>query len=76
MSLLQYTNSEDNVKYLIAVLMLAVSLPAFSETSEHNYKAKQNDWEYTYRHREGAWHFEVGNKVGPVEVMYLSLIHI
>jgi hypothetical protein len=43
---------------------------AQSEPSEHNYKVKQDDWEYTYRHREGGWHVEIGNKIGPVEVMY------
>ena len=44
--------------------------PATASESEHNYKVKIDDWEYTYRHREGRWHAEVGNKIGPVEVMY------
>ena len=51
------------VAYLFPMLVMA-------EPSEHNYKVKQDDWEYTYRHREGAWHTEIGTKVGPVEVMY------
>ena len=57
---------------LTIIVLVATFFPmlVLSAPSEHNYKAKQNDWEYTYRHREGAWHFEVGNKVGPVEVMY------
>jgi len=52
-----------SVAYIFPMLVMA-------EPSEHNYKIKQDDWEYTYRHREGAWHAEIGNKVGPVEVMY------
>jgi len=58
------------MKALVTILMLSLCSVAVAAPSEHNYKAKQNDWEYTYRHREGAWHVEIGNKVGPVEVMY------
>ena len=61
------------MKYLIITTLLAsvFSVCAMAEESEHNYKAKIDDWEYTYRHREGRWHVEAGNKIGPVEVMYL-----
>ena len=55
---------------LVGILMLSLCGVAVAAPSEHNYKAKQDDWEYTYRHREGAWHVEVGNKIGPIEVMY------
>ena len=55
---------------LVAILMLSLCGVAVAAPSEHNYKVKQDDWEYTYRHREGARHVEVGNKIGPIEVMY------
>ena len=55
---------------ILALILSAFSLGAVAEESEHNYKAKVDDWEYTYRHREGRWHVEAGNKIGPVEVMY------
>jgi len=58
------------MKALIGIIMLSLCTVAVAEPSEHNYKIKQGDWEYTYRHREGAWHTEIGTKVGPVEVMY------
>ena len=60
------------MKYLIITTLLAsvFSVCAMAEESEHNYKAKIDDWEYTYRHREGRWHVEAVNKIGPVEVMY------
>ena len=48
---------------LVAILMLSLCGVGLGAPSEHNYKAKQDDWEYTYRHREGAWHVEIGNKV-------------
>ena len=40
------------------------------EEQEYNYKLKQDDWEYTLPTREDKWHVEVGNSVGPVEVMH------
>ena len=60
---------------IIALCLLILCLTTFpmllnATPSEHNYKAKKDDWEFTYRHREGSWHLEVGNKIGPVEVMY------
>ena len=57
---------------LTIIVLVATFFPMLllGAPSEHNYKAKQDDWEYTYRHREGAWHVEIGNKIGPVEVMY------
>jgi hypothetical protein len=55
---------------IIAVVATIFPMLVMSAPSEHNYKAKQDDWEYTYRHREGAWHVEIGNKIGPIEVMY------
>ena len=58
------------MKALVAILMLSLCTVAVAAPSEHNYKLKKGDWEYTYRHREGGWHVEIGNKIGPVEVMY------
>jgi hypothetical protein len=55
---------------IIAVVATIFPMLVMSAPSEHNYKAKQDNWEYTYRHREGAWHTEIGRKVGPIEVMY------
>ena len=60
---------------LITTVMLALGIsftPTVfaSEEQEYNYKLKQDDWEYTFRTREDKWHVEVGNSVGPVEVMY------
>jgi len=55
---------------IVALFMSTFSLCVTAEESEHNYKAKIGDWEYTYRHRESRWHVEAGNKIGPVEVMY------
>ena len=55
---------------IIAFVVYVFPMLVLAAPSEHNYKAKQDDWEYTYRHREGAWHVEIGNKIGPVEVMY------
>ena len=48
---------------IVALFMSAFSLCVTAEESEHNYKAKIGDWEYTYRHREGRWHVEAGNKI-------------
>ena len=60
---------------LITIIMLALGISFTSsvfasEEQEYNYKLKQDDWEYTFRTREDKWHVEVGNSVGPVEVMY------
>ena len=63
----------DKKGTIIALCILAVCLTTFPMllgASEHNYKVKSGDWEYTYRHRNGAWHGEIGTKVGPIEVMY------
>jgi hypothetical protein len=49
---------------IIAAVAYIFPMLAMAEPSEHNYKIKQDDWEYTYRHREGAWHTEIGTKVG------------
>tara|TARA_B100000497_G_scaffold37783_1_gene44351 strand:+ start:3855 stop:4400 length:546 start_codon:yes stop_codon:yes gene_type:complete len=59
------------MKYLTPLLFLVLSFPVLgSDQQEYNYKAKHDGWEYTFRHREGGWHAEIGNKIGPVEVMY------
>ena len=56
---------------LVAALILSViSFSVSAEETEHNYKLKNNDWVYTYRHREGTYHTEIGKQVGPVQVMY------
>jgi hypothetical protein len=57
---------------LVAALTIALSSVANAGTSEqeYNYKLKKDDWEYTFRTREDRWHVEVGNKIGPIEVMY------
>ena len=55
---------------IIALILSAISLSVSAEETEHNYKIKANDWTYTFRHREGTWHTELGNSVGPVQVMY------
>ena len=57
---------------LVVIALVATLFPMLilAEPSEHNYKVKKDDWEYTYRHRERGWHLEVGNKIGPIEVMY------
>ena len=59
------------MKALFLVILASVFVcPAYAEITEHNYKVKKDDWTYTYRHREGTWHTEVGKKVGPISVMY------
>ena len=68
-------SKRDKKGTIIALVLLTLCLTTFpmllgAEPSEHNYKAKHDDWEYTYRHREGSWHAEIGRKVGPIEVMY------
>jgi len=57
---------------LIIITLVATLFPMLilADDSEHNYKAKKGDWEYTFRHREGGKHIEIGNKIGPIEVMY------
>jgi len=59
------------MRYLFLALVLAMPTAVIaSDQQEYNYKLKKNDWEYTFRHREGGKHIEIGNKVGPIEVMY------
>ncbi|MEK9805521.1 MAG: hypothetical protein VW551_04415 [Euryarchaeota archaeon] len=59
------------MKAIIAVLFLSmVSIGVSAEETEHNYKFKDNDWTYTFRHREGTYHTEIGKQVGPINVMY------
>ena len=59
------------MKRLLSLALILLSFTAAaSDEQEYNYKLKQDDWEYTFRTREDKWHVEVGNKVGPVEVMY------
>jgi hypothetical protein len=61
------------MKYLLmGICALALSCTAFAETqNEYNYKLKaQDDWEFTYRHREGNWHTEIGNRTNGIEWMY------
>jgi hypothetical protein len=61
---------------MIKILLAAIaSVMLWSDVSqadilEHNYKAQKDDWTYTYRHREGTWHTELGKKVKDVNVMY------
>ena len=55
---------------ILALFLSAISLSVSAEETEHNYKLKNNDWVYTYRHREATWHTEIGNSIGPVQVMY------
>ena len=71
MSLSRYEKQGLTIS-LTVIVLVATFFPmlVLSEPSEHNYKVKQDDWEYTYRHREGGWHAEIGKKVGPIEVMY------
>ena len=54
---------------LVASVMLWSDVSS-ADTKEHNYKVKKDDWTYTYRHREGTWHTEIGNKVKDISVMY------
>jgi hypothetical protein len=58
------------MRYLFLALVLAMPTAVIASDQEYNYKIKKNDWEYTFRHREGGKHIEVGNKIGPIEVMY------
>jgi len=58
------------MRYLFLALVLAMPHAVIASDQEYNYKIKKNDWEYTFRHREGGKHIEVGNKIGPIEVMY------
>ena len=56
---------------LIIITLVATFFPMLLlADEEYNYKLKKNDWEYTFRHREGGKHIEIGNKIGPIEVMY------
>jgi len=58
------------MRYLLGLLLLVPALVFASDEQEYNYKLKHDNWEYTFRTREDRWHVEVGNKIGPVEVMY------
>ena len=58
------------MRYLFLALVLAMPTAVIASDQEYNYKIKKNDWEYTFRHREGGKHIEIGNKIGPIEVMY------
>ena len=56
---------------LVAILILSLCGVAVAAPSEHNYKAKQDDWEYTYRHRRkvlGTLRSVI--RLGTIEVMY------
>ena len=53
-----------------ALFLIYSSSSVASDEQEYNYKIKDGDREYTFRTREDKWHVEVGDKVGPVEVMY------
>ena len=56
---------------LVAILILSLCGVVACAPSEHNYKAKQDDWEYTYRHREGVFGtLRSVIRLGPIEVMY------
>ena len=52
---------------LVAILMLSLCGVAVAAPSEHNYKAKQDDWEYTYRHREGVGTLRSVIRLGPLK---------
>jgi hypothetical protein len=61
------------MKIVLLALMASVLLwsgVSQADISEHNYKAQNGDWTYTYRHREGTWHTELGKKVKDIDVMY------
>lgn len=59
------------MRYLFLALVLAMpTAVTASDQQEYNYKLKNKNWEYTFRHREGGKHIEIGNKIGPIEVMY------
>jgi hypothetical protein len=59
------------MRYLFLALVLAMPTAVIaSDQQEYNYKLKNKNWEYTFRHREGGKHIEIGNKIGPIEVMY------
>ena len=55
------------VAYVFPMLVLAAP-------SEHNYKVKQGDWMYMFRHREGMYGGEIGKMVmvkgHPLEIEY------
>ena len=55
---------------IIAAVAYIFPLLAMGNPSEHNYKAQQDDWHYTYRHREGTWHTEIGKQLGDFELTY------
>jgi hypothetical protein len=59
------------MKTVLLALMASVLLwsgVSQADISEHNYKAQNGDWTYTYRHREGTWHTELGKKVKDIDV--------
>ena len=55
---------------IIGIVAYIFPMLAMSNPSEHNYKINRSDWQYTYIHREGTWHTEIGRNIGPVNVMY------
>ena len=45
---------------IIATVAYLFPMLAMAEPSEHNYKIKQDDWMYMFRHREGMYGGEIG----------------
>jgi hypothetical protein len=74
MNLIKYERIRLLISFTI-ITFVAFTFPmqisAAETQQEYNFKiATQDGWEFTHRQREGNWHAEVGNKVGPIEVMY------
>ena len=61
---------------LTVIVLVATFFPmlVLSAPSEHNYKVKQGDWMYMFRHREGMYGGEIGKMVmvkgHPLEIEY------
>ena len=55
---------------IIAAVAYVFPMLVMAEPSEHNFKIKQDDWNYSYRNREGTWGTEIGRNVGPVNLTY------
>jgi len=70
MALSRYEKQGLTISLIIITLVATLFPMLILADEEYNYKLKNKNWEYTFRHREGGKHIEIGNKIGPIEVMY------
>ena len=74
MALSRYEKQGLTISLIIITLVATFFPMLILADEEYNYKLKKNDWEYTFRHREGGKHIEIGNKIGPIEICIVTQI--